>query len=173
MVNDITGVSFQNYNGYDALYSDCRTGMYNCYSDDLNYGSGIYHHNGNFSLWAGPEADARGVIVDFTNNDGTWFETGYSSYSNFYVEAWLTDGSMVSASGSSNLGSAMNYLYVEASAGLYIDYLVLHDSGNYWIVDDLSGDATGISTSVPEPGALALLGLGLVGLGFSKRRKAA
>lgn len=171
LVNDIAGVSFQDFNGFDALYADCRAGTYNCTSDDLAYsnGNGLYHHNGNFSLWAGPQADAQGVIVDFTNNDGTWFQTGYSAFSDFYVEAWLTDGSMISVSGGANLG-AMDFLYIEATADLYIDYIVLHDTGNFWIVDDMSGDTSGVS-SVPEPGALALLGLGLAGLGFGKRRK--
>ena len=59
-VTDIPGVSFQSFNGFDALYGDCRAG-YNCTSDDLGYGGGSYHHNGNFFLWAGPDASAQGA----------------------------------------------------------------------------------------------------------------
>ena len=169
-INDIMGVSFLNFNGYDALYGDSRTGLYNTSSDDLGYGTGAYHHNGNMWLWAGPTADARGVIVDFTNNDGTWFTTGYSAASAFTVDAYLTDGSMVSTIGASNLYSPMGFLTVTATAGLSIDYLVLHDTGNQWLVDDMSGDASGVNP-VPEPSTILLVGTGLLGIiGFGRKR---
>ncbi|GMT41637.1 MAG: hypothetical protein IEMM0002_0048 [bacterium] len=169
-VNDIAGVSFLDFNGYDARYGDCSTGNYNCTSDDLGYGTGGYHHNGNFFLWAGPNADAQGVIVDFTSNDGTWFSTGYSSYSNFNVHAYFTDGTNATVGGASNYGGPMSYLTINAGAGQFIDYVVLHDSGNYWMVDDMSGDATGVNP-VPEPATILLLGSGLIGLGFFARKR--
>jgi len=152
-INDIEGVSFKNFSGYDAMYGDSRTGRYETTSDDLgtSYNSGVFHHRGNFWLWAGKAADARGVIVDFTNNNGTWFKTGYSSYGSFIVEAHLTNGSSVRESGPTNIGSGMGYLRVSASAGSYIDYVVLKGAeGNAWLVDDMSGDTTGVA-SEPEP----------------------
>jgi len=170
-VTDIAGVTFEDFNGYAPLYGDSRTGNYNTTSDDLGYGFGGYHHNGNFFVWAGPNADAQGLIVDFANNDGTYFQTGYAANSNFYVDAYLTDGSMVSVMGGNNYGSPMGYLLVNATAGTFIDYVVLHDTGNYWIVDDMSGDTTGIPNGIPEPATMVLLGTGLFGLAIFRRKK--
>ena len=171
LVNNIAVVSFLNFNGFNPLYADSRTGAYNTHSDDLNYGPGPYHHNGNFWLWAGATANAQGVKIDFTNDDGTWFSTGYSASSLFYVDAYLTDGSVVSVSGGANLHSPMGTLIVNATANLFIDYVVIHDTGNYWLADDMSGDASGVNPAVPEPATMLLFGLGLLGLAGASRRK--
>ena len=168
-VNDIAGVSFKSYLGYEPLYADIRTGTYNAHSDDLNYGNGSYHMNGYFSIWAGFNADARGVIIDFDNNDGTWFKTGYASASTFYLDAYLTDGSIVTVSGAGNLNSPMGYLQVNAASS-YIDYVVIHDTGNQWTADDMSGNTSGVIPHVPEPGTLILLGIGLAGLAASRKK---
>jgi hypothetical protein len=172
-VTNIGGVSFMNFGGYPPMYGDSRTGAYNTTSDDLGYvkGFGNYHHMGNFFIWAGDAADARGVKIDFTNNDGTWFKTGYSSYSIFVVEAWLTDGTMISVTGDANIDGPMGYLMIAAPDGKAIDYIVLHDTGNYWLADDMSGDASGVTTNaVPEPATMLLLGFGLAGVAVARKR---
>jgi len=151
-INNIEGVSFKNFSGYNAMYGDSRAGRYNTYSDDqgISYNDANFHHNGNLWLWAGVQADARGVIVDFTNNNGTWFKTGYSSYGAFVMEARLTNGGTVTASGPTNANSAMGYLTINASPGTCIDYVVLRGViGNTWLVDDMSGDTTGVGSSEP------------------------
>ncbi len=167
-VTGIPGVSFLDFNGYSPLYADCSLGNYNCADMNGSYDYGDYYIYDNIGMWAGPEAGAQGVKIDFALNDGTWFSTGYSANSSFYVDAYLTDGNTITVSGGNNYGIGMDFLTVSAYAGTYIDYVVLHDSGNYWIVDNLSGDATGVN--VPEPGTLLLLGSGLVGLAFARRK---
>lgn len=167
----IPGISFMSFNGYPAIYGDSSTGNYNTHSDDLNYGVGGYHHNGDFFVWAGTNATAQGTIVDFTNNDGTFFRTGYSvNTTNFVVTAFFDDMTSASITGAQNYGAPMSYLQINAPAGRTIDYVTLHDSGNYWLVDDMSGDATGIP-GVPEPSTLLLLGMGLIGLAAKKAKK--
>ena len=64
----------------------------------------------------------------------------------------------------------MKYLTINAPTGKYLDYIVLHDTGNYWLADNMSGDASGIPNQVPEPGTLMLLGSGLAGLGLFRRK---
>lgn len=169
-VDDITGVSFLNYGGYAPKYLDGRTGAYNVNDADGSYYHGPYQIQGNFGMWAGPEANAQGVQIDFTNNDGTWFTTAYSANSSFYVDAYLTDGSVVTTFGGNNWGSDMSYLTVNATVGLFIDYVVIHDSGNYWVVDNMSGDASGVNI-VPEPTTMLLFGTGLASLAAIGRRK--
>ena len=53
----------------------------------------------------------------------------------------------------------------------HIAYVTVHDSGNYWTIDDIKTNATGIS-AIPAPGAalLGVMGLGMVGL--VRRRRA-
>lgn len=172
---DIAGVTFEDAFGYASIYGDSSTGYYNTTSDDMDqsWNFGNFHHNGYMWLWAGPNADAQGVTIDFTENDGTWFQTGYSSFSEFYVEAYLTDGTMVSVMGEANMDQPMDFLRVDATEGTYIDYVVLHDSGNQWLVDDISGDTSGVipNSAVPEPSTILLMGIGLLGLlGYSRRR---
>lgn len=153
-INNIPGVSFKSVNGYYAMYGDSRTGKYNTTSDDLgrSYNDAYFHHRGNFWLWAGIYADARGVIVDFTNNNGTWFQTGYSTYGDFILEAHLTNGATVTKSAPTNTYSSMGYLKISAPAGCYIDYVVLKGAaGNVWLVDDMSGDTTGVGNNPPPP----------------------
>ena len=45
-----------------------------------------------------------------------------------------------------------------------------YNFGNWWVGLDLNGNGTATAT-VPEPATFALLGLGMLGLGFAKKRK--
>jgi hypothetical protein len=168
----IPGVAFTQLGQNNWRYGDSRTGSYSTRSIDLGYGSGSYQHYGNLWAWLGVSGPSG--KIDFTNNDGTWFQTGYTSYGPFYVEGYDSNGVLLdSASGSANYGGAdMGWLRIDAPQGQYLDYIIVHDSGNYFLMDNMSGDSTGVgSQTVPEPATMSLFGLGLVGLLGKLRKK--
>ena len=101
-----------------------------------------------------PGALAR---IDFASNtsffSADWWTIGSNS---IFVDAYSSDGTL-QGSFSGN-GSGTDTIFGD------ISYITWHDTGGFVQLANISYD-------VPEPGVLALLGLGLAGLGFSRRRK--
>lgn len=52
-----------------------------------------------------------------------------------------------------------------------LDFVVFNGGGPTALRVEMTGDASRVSVSVPEPETLALLGLGLLGMGISAKRK--
>lgn len=182
-LTDIPGVEFKDMHGYEPMYGDSRTGEYNTYSDDLEYGfyNCDYHHKGNIFVWSGFNGDATGLIIDFGYDNSTWFQTGYSCLHDFYIDAYMTDGSIIIEQGKPVINDSMEVLFVLAPEGKYIDYVEVHgEKGDFWIIDDISGDAAGIGdpsgvgtpprpgqlpgtpTSVPEPSVVSMVAIGCI-----------
>jgi hypothetical protein len=169
----IPGLTFAS----DMFYADAMNGAWNFSSYDLGLAwySQEYWING----YVGAHASSNGIgRIDFANADGSWFTTGYCAGNTFYVEAYdINDNLLDVASGAANrryLESNPNgpgFLTVSSGAN-NIAYVILHDGGYFWVADDMSGDASGVyDPSIPEPTTMALLGLGLLGMGAGLRKR--
>lgn len=173
LIAGVPGVTFTTSSGTDWAYLDHSTGSYNTNSIDLVTGSGAYQMYGNVAAWLGVSQDWG--RIDFDDQTGTWFQVGVTSTSAFYVEAYDINDNLIDVAtlASSNIyGSDMAFLRVDAPANSTIAWVKMHDSGNYWLADNMSGDARGGFEAVPEPSTLLLLGGGLIGLaGFRRKFK--
>ncbi len=142
--SSIPGLQFTTTQGYDWIYGDWRSGHYNG-----PYPSGDYYSNGNFFAWLGPNQGAG--RIDFTEGCATYLQVWVSSQSGLFAEAYKSDGTMVaSAYVSGNLDTGqLERLRVEVAPNQCINYVILHDTGNYWLIDDLSTDAGGVPATRP------------------------
>lgn len=137
--SSIPGLEFTNTAGYDWIYGDWRTGEYN---GPYPYGpdplAEQYWSEGNFFAWLGTDQGAG--VISFTQSYATYFQIGYSAYTGFYLEAYDVNGTLLDSKfGMGNLNTGrLDYLRVEAPG---MAYVVCHDTGNFWLVDNLETDA--------------------------------
>ncbi|MEW5922904.1 MAG: T9SS type A sorting domain-containing protein [Candidatus Zixiibacteriota bacterium] len=123
--SSIPGLEFTSTGGYDWIYSDIRTGQYNY---------PFYWVHGNFCVWLG-ERQGSGII-SFEGNTTKSVSFGYSAYSRIHLEAYDANKNLIASDyGPGNCGThQLGYVTV---SGENISYVLVHDQGNYWIVDDL------------------------------------
>jgi len=142
--SSIPGLQFTTTEGYDWIYGDWRTGEYNG-----PYPQGPYYSNGNIFAWLGPNQGAG--RIDFTEGCASYLQVYVSSLYGLTADAYYSDGSLAAtASVNPNLDTGqMERLRVDAPPGDCFHYVLLHDTGNYWLIDDLSTDAAGVPATRP------------------------
>lgn len=145
----IPSMEFTNTGGLNWQYGDIRTGEYNVYP----YLDGDYETNGNFFAWLGPSgAEGR---IDFLGGGASYCSILVSTVSGVTLDAYDSDDTLIANSGSAgnNAGTrTFTRLTVEAPAGETIAYVIIHDTGNYWLMDDLCTDANKAVIPVPTRG---------------------
>ena len=136
-------------------------------------GSGEYWVYGEVGVTSALDGSGNDGRITFDNGDATYVEVGYTCNSTFFLEAYDINNNLLDTdSGAANLrfinsnASGPGTLRVDAPLGQFIKYVIVHDTGNFWVMDNVRTDATGI---LPAPGAAALLGLGALAAGRRRR----
>ena len=140
----IPGLRFTTTANYDWVYGDWRTGDYNG-----PYPVGAYYSNGDFFAWLGPNQGYG--RIDFTEGCATYLQVYVSSLAGLHMDAYYPDNTLAAtASVNGNLFTGqLARLRVDAPPGDCFSYVILHDTGNYWLIDDLSTDAAGVPATRP------------------------
>jgi hypothetical protein len=126
----IPGMMFTTTMGYDWVYGDIRTGKYNVYP----YGHGGYECHGNFFAWLGPYQGLG--RIDFTGATARTVSMLTSTHYGTYLEAYDSNGNLLASdyAGPNTFTRTMTEIKVTAPN---IAYVIVHDTGNYWLIDDL------------------------------------
>ncbi len=142
--SSIPGLQFTTTAGQDWLYGDWRTGQYHG-----PYPQDAYYSNGNFFAWLGPNQGAG--RIDFTGAGATYLQVSVSSAEGLTMDGYYEDNTKAAtASVGGNLWTGqLARLRVDAPPGRLLKYVILHDTGNYWLIDDLSTDASGVPHTRP------------------------
>jgi hypothetical protein len=145
----IPGMFFTTTEGFDWIYGDKTTGKYNVHP----YGNGMYVCNGNVFAWLGPN-QGKGRI-DFTGATARKISMWTSTYSGLWLKAYDENGQLLDSDyAPSNWGThQLTQLTVDAPT---IAYVLVHDVGNYWLIDDLCvedllGQAEGFMAEGTDP----------------------
>jgi hypothetical protein len=162
------GYGHQNFGNYwqGVNFSPDSTVLDTNWPNDYYNYSGYPPHSGDAVLfsYSTPYIDA---IFDIpVDNVSMW----YSSTSSFVLDAYdVNDNLIASTSGGPNYGT--NSLITISTQGDDIKRLRMHDSGNYFTIDDFTAEfLTGEPTITPIPAAILLLGSGLLGIAGIRRK---
>jgi len=142
----IPGIRFTTTDGQDWLVARMDSGNYNG-----KYPNGQYTCQRNACTWLGMSQGSG--IIRFTEGKASFFSCLTSTYSGIVIEAYDENDNLIVSSGwaADNTETGTMDRVTVVSANQDIQYVVVHDSGNYWLIDCISSDAPGIEFRHEHP----------------------
>ncbi|WP_334188088.1 PEP-CTERM sorting domain-containing protein [Noviherbaspirillum sp.] len=187
VINNTLGEYGSSYQTVNMLnQSGLSTGYSNGATDfDTYTSSGVTHSGGDSNSWlSSPGTYSGSFVFDLgnifsINKFVMWNGTSgiTASPASFTLETSLTSdftSSMLVGAFSGHMANYNATIYdITDSVSRYVRMTIPGNFGNSCCIGigDVAFDVAPASTSVPEPGSLALLGVGLVGAAFVRRKK--
>lgn len=132
----ISGVQFTTTGGFTWLVGDFATGQYNG-----KYPNGAYTSQGTHWAWLGPNQGSG--RMDFPNGPASYFSLLVSNYTPIYLDAYDANNNLLETAGPAlvnyNTGHMAELAITRSTAD--IAYVIVHDSGNYFLVDAICTNA--------------------------------
>jgi hypothetical protein len=139
----IAGVQFTTTSGYTWLVGDFDTGLYNG-----KYPSGAYTSDGTHWAWLGvSQGSGR---IDFPRGPASYFSLLVSNYYPVYLDAYSSDGRLLARAGPSNNNTYTGHMTELKITRAVRDmaYVIVHDNGNYFEIDDVCTNAPGTPDTI-------------------------
>lgn len=166
--DDIPTSSPNNVGDMPAAYKGFVFNATSDWIDTIGSGWNYGTHSGEFTLLnndGGPIVVAAADASDFTFG-GVWAETWNFAASRSGTIVGLNNGAQV---WSKQVVINSSFAFVSGMTG-NIDQLQIN-LGDYFLIDDLTLNGPAVAAAIPEPGSMALLGLGLAGFAAARRRR--
>lgn len=141
--NTISGVRFTTTGGYTWIVSDTSTGKYNG-----KYPNGAYMTAGTNIGWLGPNQGSG--RIDFPKGPASYFSLLVSNATSVYLDGYDASGKLLATAGPAlsniNTGHMTELKITRLLADL--SYVIVHDAGNYFIVDEVCTNAANASNTI-------------------------